>query len=102
MKLSGQYDDKISLKENIKSLWLKFMYFGINNPIYVSIHTNIPQFSLYNFTNTRTDRKQIDDMLEVYKMGIEKQEIKLISYELALGLFLGKYCLYCKSFREVP
>ena len=29
--ISGNYDDKKSFKQNIKELWLKFNWFGINN-----------------------------------------------------------------------
>lgn len=99
---NGHYDDKKTLKENLHSLWLKFVYFGVNDPnkfkFILTFHCSPYITSL---TQERIET-QTEDMLGVYKMGIEKQEIKEISFELAMDYFWGNIVYTVNHFEKYP
>lgn len=101
-EVSGDYDEKKPLKDNFKSLWLKFVDFSFKYPykfqFILTFHsspyiTSLTQEQL----ETRTE-----DILGIYKMGIEKQEIKAISFELAMDYFWGNVVAIVNHFERYP
>jgi len=99
---SGHYDENKPLKENLKALWLKFMHFGLDE-------SDKFQFILtfhYSPYITSLTREQLDtrteDMLGVYKKGIESREIKEISFELAMDYFWGHIVSTVNHFQRYP
>ena len=101
-EISGKYDDKISFKENIKSLWLKFIYFGINNPYmfqFILIFHSSPYIT--SLTKEQVENRFVE-LLDVYKKGIEKQKIKLVYSELVLDYFWGNVYSTVSHFRKYP
>ncbi len=96
------YDDNKSFKENIKALWLKFSYFGIDNPYMF-------QFILIFHTSpyiTSLTKEQIEnrflELLQVYKRGIEKQEVKVVYNEMLLDYFWGSIYSTVTHFSKYP
>ncbi|HEX7468121.1 MAG TPA: TetR/AcrR family transcriptional regulator [Methanobacterium sp.] len=101
-EISGKYNDKISFKENIKSLWLKFIYFGINNAYmfqFILIFHSSPYIT--SLTKEQVENRFVE-LLEVYKKGIEKQEIKLVYSELVLDYFWGNVYSTVSHFGKYP
>lgn len=101
-EISGKYDDTISFKENIKSLWLKFIYFGINNAYmfqFIIIFHNSPYIT--SLTKEHVENRFVE-LLEVYRKGIEKQEIKLVYNELVLDYFWGNIYSTVSHFGKYP
>jgi AcrR family transcriptional regulator len=101
-EVSGCYDDKKSLKENLKSLWLNFVYFSINNPHkfqFILIFHCSPYITALTKEQLET---RTEDMLGVYKKGIEMQEIKDISFEMAMDYFWGNIVSTVTYFEKYP
>ena len=82
-EIKGPYDDKKTLKENLKNLWLKFVHFCIDNPynfqFILSFHCS-PYIT--SFTKEQLETRT-EDMIGLYNMGIEMKEIKEIPFILA-------------------
>ena len=101
-EIEGQYDDQKSLKDNIKGLWFKFVCFSIKNPykfqFILTFHTS-PYITSLTKEQLET---QTEEMLGVYKMGIRKQEIKEISFELAMEYFWGNVVSTVNYFDKYP
>ncbi len=96
------YDDKKSLKENLKALWLKFVYFSIDNPYKFQF---ILTFHCSPYITSLTKEQvetRTEDMLGVYKRGIEKHEIKEISFELVIEYFWGNVVSTVNYFGKYP
>ncbi len=100
--VNSHYDDDKSLKENLKMLWYKFVYFGINESekfqFILSFHCS-PYITSLTQEQIET---QTEDMIGVYKKGIEKQEIKGISFELAMDYFWGNIVSIVNHFEKYP
>ena len=96
------YDDKETFKENIKALWLKFVYFGVNNPDKFQF---ILTFHCSPYITSFT-QEQIEDyaecMLGVYKRGIEKQKIKEIPFEMIMDYVWGNVVAMVNYFGKYP
>lgn len=78
----GHYNIEKSFKENIKSLWIVLVDFGIKKPemfqFILSFHC-----SPYITSLTKEEiENRLEMALEAYTVGLKKQEIKNISYEL--------------------
>jgi AcrR family transcriptional regulator len=102
IKVSGEFDNKKTLKENLKLLWLKFIHFGINKPYQF-------QFILTFHTSpyiTKLTKEQLEtrteELLNVYKKGIEQQEIKNVSFEMAIDYFWGNIVSTVGHFEKYP
>lgn len=100
--VNGHYDDKKSLKENLRTLWLKFMHFGLNESdkfqFILTFH-----YSPYITSLTREQMEtRTEDMLGVYRKGIKSREIKKISFELAMDYFWGNIVSTVNHFRRYP
>lgn len=101
-EVDDDYDDKKSFKENVKSLWLKLVCFGIKNPykfnFILSFHCS-PYVTA--FTKERIENKFIE-LIEVYKKGIKEQEIKEMYDELLLDYFWGNIFNTAMHFDKYP
>ncbi len=86
-EIRNHYDDEKTFKENIKSLWLKFVYFGVNDPHKFQF---ILTFHCSPYITSLT-KEQIETHAEsmpgIYRKGIERHEIKEISFELIMDYF---------------
>lgn len=89
MDVAQDYNPKKPFKTNIKNLWHKFVYFGIE-------HSDTFQFILifhsspYISTLTKEQiENRFDELIEVYKNGIECSEIKMVYDEMMLDYFWG-------------
>jgi AcrR family transcriptional regulator len=101
-EVNGSYDNKKTFKENIKDLWLKFSYFGINNPYmfqFILIFHSSPYIS--SLTKNEIENRFIE-LLEVYKKGIEKQQIKAIDNEMVVDYFWGNIFSTVNHFKKYP
>jgi AcrR family transcriptional regulator len=101
-EICEDYDDKNTFKENIKTLWLKFVYFGINEPHRFQF---ILAFHCSPYITSLT-KEQIEthaeSMLGIYKNGIEKQKIKEISFEMVMDYFWGNVVATVTHFEKYP
>jgi Transcriptional regulator len=101
-EICEHYDNKKTFKENIKELWLKFVYFGINNPYKFQF---ILTFHCSPYITSLT-KEQIEthaeSMLEIYKNGISEQKIKKISFEMVLDYFWGSVVTVVTHFEKYP
>ena len=73
-EVKGNYDDKKSFKENIKSLWWKFSFFGIKNPYmfqFIIIFHSSPYIT--SLTKEQVENRFVE-LLEVYKKGVEEKK----------------------------
>jgi len=88
-QIEGHFEDDKSLKDNLRDLWLKFINFSINEPykfqFILTFHTSPYITSL---TKEQLETKT-DDLLGVYKKGIEQHELKKISFGLMVEFFWG-------------
>lgn len=101
-EINGHYDDKKTLKENLRELWLRYVYFGINGPYkfhFINIFDSSPYINSLTKEQLET---RTEDMLEAYKKGIGGHEIKEISFELAMDYFWGNVVSTVNYFKKHP
>ena len=101
-EISEQYDDKKTFKENIKELWLKQVYFGINDPYQFQF---ILTFHCSPYITSLTQEQcetYADNALGIYKNGIEKQKIKEIPFEMLMDYFWGNIIATVGYFEKYP
>lgn len=86
-EINNVYDDEKNIMENMRILWLKFVYLCIDEPYkfqFLLTFRNSPNI-------TSLTKKQIEikteSILETYSRGIEKLEIKTIPFELVMTYF---------------
>ncbi|MCE5214625.1 MAG: TetR/AcrR family transcriptional regulator, partial [Methanobacterium sp.] len=101
-EIHGHYDDVKNLKENLKDLWFTFIYYTFDNPqkfqFILTFHT-----SPYITSLTKEQLETItEDMMGVYKKGMELQELKKISFELAMDFFWGNIVSTVNYFNKYP
>ena len=100
--VKGNYNDKESFKENIKKLWLKFINFGINNPYkfqFILIFHSSPYIT--SLTKEQAETRFVE-VLEIYKKGIEKNEIKMVYNEMVMDYFWGNVFGTVSHFTKYP
>lgn len=101
-EVNGHYDDKKTLKENLKALWLEFVCFGIKNQymfqFILTFHCS-PYITL--LTKERIENRFIE-LLEVYKKGLKAHEIKKIYDELLIDYFWGNVFNTVSHFEKNP
>ena len=101
-EIREHHDDKKTFKENIKSLWLKFVYFGVKEPhkfqFILTFHCS-PYITSLTKEQVET---HAESMLGIYRNGIERQEIKEISFELVLDYFWGNVVSAVTHFEKYP
>lgn len=101
-EVHGDYDSVKPFKENVKSLWLKLVCFGIKNPykfnFIMSFHCS-PYIT--SFTKDRIEDKFVE-LLEVYKNGFKEDEIKKMYDELLLDYFWGNVLNTIIHFEKNP
>ncbi len=88
-EISGHYNIEKSFKENIKYLWISLVDFGIKKPemfqFILSFHC-----SPYITSLTKEEiENRLEMALEAYAVGLKKQEIKNIPYELIVDFLWG-------------
>lgn len=91
-----------SFKQNIKELWLKFSYFGINNPYmfqFILIFHSSPYIT--SLTKEQIENRY-DEFVEVYNWGFKKNELKLVYNELLLDYFWGNIYSTVSHFQKYP
>lgn len=101
-EVKGDYNGKMSLKENILNLWLKFSYFGINNPHkfqFILIFHSSPYIT--TLTKEQVENKFVE-LIEIYKLGVEKEEIKVIDDEMLMDFFWGNIFSTVSYFVKYP
>ena len=101
-EICGHYDSKKIFKENIKALWLKFVYFGVNDPYKFQF---ILTFHCSPYITSLTKEQvetHAESMLEIYMNGIRKQKIKEISFEMILDYFWGNVVTIVTHFEKYP
>lgn len=88
-QIEGHFEDNESLKENLKSLWLKFIHVGIKEPykfqFILTFHTS-PYITSLTKEQLET---QTDSLIEVYKKGIQDKELKEVSFDIIIEYFWG-------------
>jgi AcrR family transcriptional regulator len=101
-EVSGDYNDKKTLKENLRALWLKFAYFGLDEgdkfQFILTFHCS-PYITSLTKEQIET---QTESMLGVYIKGIEKREIKEIPFEMAMDYFWGNVVSIVNYFEKYP
>lgn len=101
-EVDGDYDIKKSFKENVKSLWLKLVCFGIKDPykfnFILTFHCS-PYITA--FTKERIENKFIE-LLDVYRKGFNEQETKEVYDELLIDCFWGSIFNTVMHFEKYP
>lgn len=101
-EISGHYNDKKTFKENIKELWLKFVYFGINEhhkfQFILTFHCS-PYITSLTQEQAET---YAENALGIYRNGIEKQKIKEIPFEMVMEYFWGNIVATVSYFGKYP
>ncbi len=98
----GDYDEDKSFKENVKSLWLNFVNFGIEDPYKFNfIMTFHCSPYITSFTKGRIEEKFVD-LLKVYKKGFREGEIKQMYDELLMDYFWGNVLNTITHFEKNP
>jgi AcrR family transcriptional regulator len=101
-EINDNYDNKKDIKENLKNLWLKSVKFCTKNPQKFQFIL-IFQYSPYITSLTKKQiETQTECMIETYIKGIEKHEIKEISFEFAMDYFWGNITSTVNYFRKHP
>jgi AcrR family transcriptional regulator len=101
-EISGHYDDKKTFKENINALWIKQVYFGINEQYKFQF---ILTFHCSPYITSLTQEQAetyAEDALGIYKNGIEKQKIKEIPFEMLMDYFWGNIIVTVGYFGKYP
>jgi len=102
LAVNEDYNAKKPFKINIKTLWLKFSYFAIEN-------SDMFQFILIFHSSpyiTSLTKEQIetrfDDLIKFYKKGMECSEIKMVNDEMMLDYFWGTIFSTVNHFNKHP
>ena len=101
-EIEGHYDNKKTFKENIKLLWHKFVYFGINDHYKFQF---ILTFHCSPYITSLTQEQAeiyAKSELGIYKKGIKNQEIKELSFELIMDYFWGNIVATVGHFGKYP
>lgn len=101
-QIEGHFEDDESLKDSLKGLWFKFIYFSIDEPdkfqFILSFHT-----SPYITTLTKEQLEtKTDTLLEVYKKGIQDKELKEVPFEIMIEHFWGNVVSTINYFNKYP
>ena len=98
----GDYHDEKTFKDNVKSLWLNFVCFGIQEPYKFNfIMTFHCSPYVTTFSKERIENKFVD-LLEVYRKGINNGEIKQIYDDLIIDYFWGNILNIITHFEKHP
>ena len=101
-EVQEDYDENKPFKENVKSLWLKFVCLGIKEPYkfnFIMTFHCCPYIT--SFTKGRIEEKFVD-LLEVYKKGFEEGKIKEMYDELLMDYFWGNILNTIMHFEKNP
>ncbi len=101
-EVNYDYDDKKTIKENFKTLWLNLVYFCTHNP---NKFRFIITFHYSPFITSLTHKQmenQTESMLELFRIGTEQQEIKELPIELVVGYLWGNMTSTINYFTQFP
>ncbi len=101
-EITAHFEDKNSLKETLKGLWLNFIDFSMEEPEKFQF---ILTFHASPFITSLTQEQletQADDLLEIYEKGIHDKEIKEVPFELILEYFWGNVVSTINYFNKYP
>lgn len=102
MEITTHFEDKNSLKETLKGLWLNFIDFSMEEPEKFQF---ILTFHASPFITSLTQEQletQADDLLKIYKKGIQDKKIKEVPFELILEYFWGNVVSTINYFKKYP
>ena len=91
-----------SLKENLKSLWSRFIYFSIRNSYkfqFILIFHTSPYIT--SLTKEQLE-PQLDALLSVYKKGLHDKELKEVPFEIMVEYFWGNIISTINYFNKYP
>lgn len=100
--IHGHYNSEKSFKDNVKSLWLSLVEFGENNP---EMFQFILSFHCSPYITSLTKKEvetRSESILEAYLVGIEKQKIKNVSYELIMDFLWGNIVATVNHLEKYP
>jgi AcrR family transcriptional regulator len=101
-EIEAHFEDDKSLKDNLKGLWLKFIYFSINEPykfqFILAFHTS-PYITSLTKEQLET---QTNSLLGVYKKGIKNKELKNVPFEMMIEYFWGNVVSTINYFNKHP
>lgn len=101
-EISGHYDGEKSFKENIKSLWIVLVDFGINKS---EMFQFILSFHCSPYITSLTKKEvetRSEAVLETYIVGVENQKIKNVSYELIMDFLWGSIVATVNHLEKYP
>jgi AcrR family transcriptional regulator len=101
-EVEGDYDNNKALKDNVKSLWLKFVCLGLKEPYKFNfIMTFHCSPYITSFTKGRIEDKFVE-LLKVYKKGFNDNQIKEMYDELLMDCFWGNILNTIMHFEKNP
>jgi AcrR family transcriptional regulator len=101
-EVHGQYQYDKPFKENLKSLWLNLVHFGVNDsPKFQFIITFHCSPYITSLTLEQIE-SQLEGTVEVYKKGLKEQEIKEVYFELAMDYLWGSVVSTVDHFGKYP
>lgn len=101
-EINNSYNSNESLKNNVKFLWIKLVDFGLNKP---DMFQFILSFHCSPYITSLTKKEvetQFEGVAEAYLVGIEKQLIKDVSYELIMDFLWGSIVATINYFEKYP
>lgn len=101
-QLNEQFEDDKSLKDNLKDLWSKFIYYCLENPYKFQF---IQTFHTSPYITTLTKKQlepQTDFLLRAYKKGIQDKELKEVPFEIVVEYFWGSIVSTFNYFNKYP
>lgn len=100
--VTEDYNAEKPFKLNIKNLWLKFSYFGIENSDmfqFIIIFHSSPYITSLTKEEAET---RFDEIVTFYRKGIENQEIKTVKGEMMVEFFWGTIFSTVNYFTKHP
>ncbi|MBI5680323.1 MAG: TetR/AcrR family transcriptional regulator [Methanobacterium sp.] len=101
-EIDDHYNIEKSFKENIKSLWTAMVDFGFNNS---EMFQFILSFHCSPYITSLTKKEietRYERLIEAYIVGLEKQKIKDVPYELIMDYLWGNVVTSVSYFEKYP
>lgn len=101
-QMEGQFDDDKPLKDNLKDLWSKFIYYCLENPYkFQFIQTFHTSPYITSLTKEQLETRT-DTLLGAYKKGTHDNDLKEISFEMMAEYFWGNIISTFSYFNKYP
>jgi AcrR family transcriptional regulator len=101
-QMKEHFEADKSLKENLKGLWSKFIYFSMENPYkfqFILIFHTSPYITSLTKEQLET---QTDALLTVYQKGVNDNELKEAPFEIIIEYFWGNIISTINYFNKYP